>query len=50
MFFKNKNTGLVWEVEGELFERLKNDSNYELVEQNKEEPQPSKKPAKKVGE
>jgi hypothetical protein len=33
MFFKNKNTGLVWEVvHPDHIKRCKNDPNYELVE------------------
>lgn len=41
MWFKNKNTGLVWEVvDEEVMDRLKNDPDYEIVE---ESPAPKKK-------
>ncbi|WP_169775955.1 hypothetical protein [Priestia koreensis] len=40
MFLLNKKTGVQWDVEGELMERLLKDDDYELV---KEEKKASKK-------
>lgn len=37
MWVKNKVTGLIWEVEGELAERLSNSPDYEIVEEDLEE-------------
>lgn len=35
MKVRNKKTGLIWEVEGELAERLSLSSEYEVVEEKK---------------
>lgn len=58
MFFKNKSTGLVWEVvHPDHIKRCQNDDNYEEVKKDtqvKEEPKPTRKTsprkANKVGE
>jgi len=49
VFFRNKKTGLVWEVVDEdHIKRLKNDDDYEEVKEEKEKKQtPKKSPTKK---
>jgi hypothetical protein len=51
VFFRNKKTGLVWEiVDEDHIQRLKNDDDYEVVEvkkQGEEKQTPKKSPAKK---
>ena len=45
MLFRNKKTGLVWEiVDEDHIQRLKNDDDYEEIEEEKEQ---SKQPVKK---
>ena len=45
MLFRNKKTGLVWEiVDEDHIQRLKNDDDYEVVKEEKEQ---SKQPVKK---
>ena len=45
MLFRNKKTGLVWEiVDEDHIQRLKNDDDYEVV---KEEKEATKQPVKK---
>lgn len=47
MFFKNKETGLVWEVVDEdHIKRCQNDPNYEEVEEQKQEATPKSTPKK----
>ena len=54
MFFKNKESGLVWEVnDADQINRCENDENYVLVEPKKKEvknEKPSSKKTKKAGE
>jgi hypothetical protein len=51
MLILNKKTGLKWDVEGELLERLLKSDDYEVVKEDKpmteEKSSPSKKPVKK---
>ncbi|MGG3919917.1 hypothetical protein ABEV38_19230 [Parageobacillus thermoglucosidasius] len=50
MFFRNKKTGLVWEiVDEDHIKRLQNNDDYEEVKEEKEQPKQSakKSPTKK---
>lgn len=46
MFVLNKKTGLTWNVEGELLERLLKSPNYEIIESKEK---PVRKPRSKKG-
>ncbi|WP_165895040.1 hypothetical protein [Tepidibacillus fermentans] len=46
MWVKNKNTGLIWEVDGELADRLSQSLDFEVVVENEEEKQ-EKTPSRK---
>lgn len=49
-WFKNKRTGLIWEVEGALAERLSSDPDYESVQApDSETPEQSSGLAEPVG-
>jgi hypothetical protein len=37
LFVLNKKTGLKWDVDGELLERLKKNPDYEVIEKPKQE-------------
>lgn len=51
MFFKNKSTGVVWEVvHPDHIKRCQNDNNYEEVKEEKPKKDASKNSSKKVGE
>jgi hypothetical protein len=50
LLFRNKKTGLVWEiVDEDHIKRLQNDDDYEEVKEQKEQPKqtPKKSPTKK---
>ncbi|MBE2931301.1 hypothetical protein HPJ92_01845 [Anoxybacillus flavithermus] len=50
MLFRNKKTGLIWEiVDEDHIQRLKNDDDYEVVKEKEQSKQPVKKSPTKKG-